>query len=1123
MSSRRVLLPRLFLHLPVSLLIGLGCWLGFMGLVHRSLAQASEQASEQASLQQAYRYVQEQAYDSALVHYRRALAVQAPGSEGHALRQADILQVEAELHYQADELEAAEQKNQRALQLRIAQLGEQDSLVADTYHQQGMILRKRGRLDDALKSYERSISLKKAVLSPNSPRLAQTYNNLINLLRSMGRFEASIAYGREALRINRAQFGELHPEVAKNLHNIGVSYKQLGNYVEALRLYEQSLAIKLAIMDSLHPELAVTYYGMGSLALAKGDPEQALRYTQAARSIWHALKDSSMLGFSQVILGVIYGEKGDHERAIAHNQQALDQQVQKYGTNHPMIAGIITNLAKYSLNAGNHAEAIAYNQQALDIQLDLLGSQHPNVAETYGTRGEILAEQGLFSQALPFFQRALRIMKQATGTSNPEVGARELALARCYALMGRVPEARAHHQRGVRMYEQAGLPQHADLAQSHQNLAEALLDLSRLDEAEGHLRRSFELLEASPLLNPPPMAASPPAIGHVYHQQLLIDGLASWTQLRLKQHLAGKDSALKQAFLTSMMAATLIDTLRLTYQGRMSRLLLAERAQRIFQQGVQAAYELQQRQPAARYLQAAFALIEKSKATWLNEAFNASQALRFADIPPEVLDQARQLRVDMAYFDRQRFEAQQRGDTTATHRWRRQWFHLKQVSDSLTAAIQQQYPTYYQFKYGTQRPQLSEVQAALGPSDLLLDYLLAEDQLYVFCVHQKGVYMRRVALPPRFGEQLLQLRSCLAEFSPTQSPSDSVYAHLGHRWHRLLIEPALSSSLAPEEVEHLLIIPSGELGLIPFEALLTESVNPPLAYHQLPYVLHQHAVSRLYSSQQLFQRSKQPAPRYLAGFAPSYQVQALPMGESSDLFGMLLRDGELALPGAQAEVRRISASMGGDTWTGELASKAAFLQHAPSYRVLHLAMHGMVNHEAPLYSHLVFSPAADSNYQLYASELYDMHLGADMVVLSACNSGYGNLQRGEGIISMAHAFSYAGASSLVMSLWSVADERAGSLMVAFYDLLRQGLPKHQALRHAKLAHLAESDPLYAHPFFWATFVAIGNMEPLSPQPTAWQRGGWAVVAIALFAGVAGGWYLYKKNAAKPRNSSRKQA
>jgi CHAT domain-containing protein len=188
----------------------------------------------------------------------------------------------------------------------------------------------------------------------------------------------------------------------------------------------------------------------------------------------------------------------------------------------------------------------------------------------------------------------------------------------------------------------------------------------------------------------------------------------------------------------------------------------------------------------------------------------------------------------------------------------------------------------------------------------------------------------------------------------------------------------------------------------------------------------------------------------------------------------------LPIPGAKAEVGKISTIYKGTVFEGAAASEKIFKTEASKYNILHLSAHTIIDNDNPMYSKLVFSPVSGSKDDglLNTYELFNMKLGAELAVLSACNTGNGRLQQGEGIISIARGFFYAGVPSVVMTLWSVEDASSAKLMELFYKYLHKGLPKDEALRQAKLEFLNHCDQLETYPYFWAGYVNIGDNLPL---------------------------------------------
>ncbi|GEM_PF-3568237 len=188
----------------------------------------------------------------------------------------------------------------------------------------------------------------------------------------------------------------------------------------------------------------------------------------------------------------------------------------------------------------------------------------------------------------------------------------------------------------------------------------------------------------------------------------------------------------------------------------------------------------------------------------------------------------------------------------------------------------------------------------------------------------------------------------------------------------------------------------------------------------------------------------------------------------------------IRLQWAEKEVRGIADGLHGRAFCRRMATEDVFKRKAPQAGIIHLATHAIVDDENPLYSKLVFAEDAASSEDgfLNTFELYNMKLNARLVVLSACNTGYGKVVHGEGIMSLARGFMYAGCPCIVMSLWPVDDQSTAGLMKGFFSGLAQGLRKDTALRQTKLDYLKQADAVQSNPFYWAGFVSIGNTHPI---------------------------------------------
>ena len=277
----------------------------------------------------------------------------------------------------------------------------------------------------------------------------------------------------------------------------------------------------------------------------------------------------------------------------------------------------------------------------------------------------------------------------------------------------------------------------------------------------------------------------------------------------------------------------------------------------------------------------------------------------------------------------------------------------------------------------------------------------------------------------------------------------------------------------------LTIIPHDKLSYIPFDALLSQMPDTSVMnFRNLSYLVRDYAINYSYSATLLYDYFDQEkkSSKSLLVFSPKYDSHESRTDPETAVSYFLS-----PLPGAKDEVKGISKFVSAVSFVDGLAQENTFKEEASEFDILHLAMHTIINDSLPMLSKLVFSKpdqkSVDDGY-LNAYEIYNMKLNARLAVLSACETGSGKLQRGEGVMSMARGFIYAGCPSIVMTLWQVEDKSGVKIMEDFYNYLSKGKRKDVALRMAKLNHLKNSDPLTAHPHFWLGYVNIGNPEPL---------------------------------------------
>jgi CHAT domain-containing protein len=638
--------------------------------------------------------------------------------------------------------------------------------------------------------------------------------------------------------------------------------------------------------------------------------------------------------------------------------------------------------------------------------------------------------------------------------------------------------------------------QHHDIAENFTKLAGIYLDQGYYDQALNALQNSisaniFNFSYRDPYTNPPRL--------NILSESRLLASLERKALAFAKRYAAqSKDlQDLKAAVSTYELAIRLMDDMRSGYKAEASKLLLAKSAMDIYDRAIQAVLLRHRTLGEPQDLEKAFLFAEKSKGGILLEALSDAQAKQFANIPDSLLERERQLQLDLALYDRRIIDEQLKGkaaDSTKIAQWRQKMFALQRAYETLLQQFEKDYRDYYDLKYQVRTASVKDVQEQiLDERTAIVEYFTGKDSIFIFALTQNGFRVAPVAKDSSFERQVEWLRSGIV------AKDFSRYASAARELHQALLKPVADQI----EMENLIIIPDGAISGIPFETLLTATIptaSDPNAYSGLPYLATDHTISYAYSATLLLQtlnRKREKPPQDYLAFAPVF-ASGLPSGtRSADFFSE-----SLALDSARVATRiRGYLSASRDEVKGILdiferrygffekllgkKSRTYFAREAneenikspatAGYRYVHFATHGFVNEKNPKLSGLILEQDEHSNEDgiLHLGEIYNLSLNADLVVLSACETGLGQIAKGEGIIGLTRGFLYAGAANLLVSLWQVNDETTADLMVNFYGSMLEGQTKAEALRQAKL-NLIQSHPEYAKPYYWAPFILVGR-------------------------------------------------
>jgi CHAT domain-containing protein/tetratricopeptide (TPR) repeat protein len=421
------------------------------------------------------------------------------------------------------------------------------------------------------------------------------------------------------------------------------------------------------------------------------------------------------------------------------------------------------------------------------------------------------------------------------------------------------------------------------------------------------------------------------------------------------------------------------------------------------------------------------------------------------------------------------------------------FFEAETTWQTFLDSLKQDYPKYYKMRYANIETNLENLQKNIPVNTTVVRYLFIEEDLYAFVADkiQKDIYKLD-------SKNIKEFINVLAE---NQSEVSIVSPKL-HKLYEQLWQPFEKEV----KTENVIIIPDGELFNLSFETLTPTKINSfkELATNSL---LTKHNISYNYSLLLLDKNRKTIdysndfiafAPEFNDKMKNDYRIAITDSIEMDKTYLKLLPQ-----PFSVDLAKEFSRLFKGESFLNEKASKTVFINEANEHKIIHIGTHAESNNISPELSRLIFAKnAEDEDNSLYTYEIYNQNLNSNLAILTACETGKPTYQSGEGMISLAHAFNYAGSESILTSLWKIDEQSSTQIIKYFYNYLAKGLTKDKALQQAKLDYLANAEGRTIAPQYWAGLVLIGDASPINISTSSNNLFFWifGVLAIILIAG-----------------------
>lgn len=873
-------------------------------------------------------------------------------------------------------------------------------------------------------------------------------------------------FQEEVLPAYEACWGEAHGETAYMHYMIGLVNTSLEEYYDGIQALRKAAQIYEALDSRIPDEEADVYQELAYLLQKVNDFTSAETYLKRAASIYQStveLDQYSQAEFHNTY-GVVLRAEGKWNEAEGRFQQALQLLEPLTGPFEiRRKAEVLQNLGAINLDQGNFSQSRSYVQSSINISR--ANNFQDLLAKNYDLIGSLEKRNGELDSALHYYGVALALKQAQQQTKLNE------QVANTFENLGDVDVAREDFQAGIRNY-QLGI---AELIEDNRSLP----------------------LYANPVIK------NRMVVNRYYLAQTLDQKATAYLEIAGR---SGDAQALSAALEAYEKIDTLVNQIRQGLSDGGSKYILQADIKEVYEKAVRSYLYAFEKTGDQLAFERAYQLAAKNKSLVLLEGLQNEQAKSFAGIPRDILREERRLK--KAYYDLEaKLLAAETNDPILTL-GPDSLFRLRRSYQELISTLESNYPRYYALKYSFIEPiRIEELQEKLDKRSAIIEYFVGERALLIFLITKEESRYFEVEKPADFEAKIQAFREIVRQSDP--GSAEARFSQLSYALYQQLLSLPLRALEAKGKWKRLKIIPDDVLLQFPFELLLTEPTTKGLQARTAPYLLREYALSYSYSNQLAFadRRTKRKIRRARSGFAgfgleyDDFTLNGLQgtgleqvEGENREMGRLKYSDDEVL---AAAEI------LGGQSWINQAATKAAFLEQAEQHRILHLAMHALVDDEYPLNSALIFSRAKDStDFMLKASDIYNMQIGADLAVLSACNTGFGTLQRGEGVRSLARAFTYAGSDRLLATLWEASDYSTKDILLSFYEAAKKqaGTPIDVLLQEAKLKYLENAPPTFTTPSYWAHLMILGDTFPLQTQNT--QLFGGKPYSLAVTLGIA---------------------
>lgn len=977
-------------------------------------------------------YLEISNYKKALKYLKQALVIRETIFGNKHIDTAESYNNIGSLYEKMDNYKKTLEYFKKSLAIKDELLGKEHKDISINYNNIGLLYLKMGNYKKALEYVKKSLKINKKYFKEESIEIARDYNNLASIYADMNHFKEALEYFKKSLTIHKKILGEEHTKTSTVYSNIGMFFKDINNYKKALEYLKKSLAIREKVLGAKHIETASSYNNIGMLYQDMNHYKEALEYLKKSLKIHEKIlgTEHTITAASYINVGAIYSNMKNYKKAFEYLNKSLVIYKKVLGKEHKIIpvAKAYNNIGTLYYEIKNDEEALKNFKKSLSINEKIFGKEHTETARNYNQIGVIYGNKNNYKLALEYIKKSLLIREKKFGNKHIDTAHSYNNLGTLYRDMGDYEKALKYQNKALTIFENILKENHHLIAVSHSNISATYYSTEKYSQAYIHSKKAFHIF----MKNRDKVFA-------------LLDSTEK--EKYLKSYIKRIDFLLDSAtkhLIELQKKSNQIKTIKvkkesidnwLNYKGT------------IFEyQNILPLVEQKTKDPILKKEIREYQSLNQKLANLEQKQTTDNNPKKFQEEITKIQNRISNLEVSL-------------GENN-TSRKIRELFGLKNIN-------------------------VTTIVSELKVNQLYIDFAKTDKNYYIFTLN-KNNKINFIQIDEEDSQKLdenikglesnnkkmveaIEHKTIEQKKEQLKKESQIILSEL----YNTLVVKYLSKEL--KNKKSLIISPDGLLNFLPFEAL----------YHEGRYLIEDYQISYISSGREFVRQTKREKaePKYeMICFGnpdfnlPSNGTKGMPIQNKGKVPELWKNYKNFSYLG-DTEIKMIRELYKKNILIYEKENATVRnLMKVESSKILHLSTHGkFLNNEniknPMLKSGLAFTGANNKNnfdgivtaLKISALDLKE----TELVVLSACESGLGDVQNAEGVVGLPKAFLQAGARNVIMTLWSVSTKESSELMKYFYQNIKSGQEYAIALRNAKIKMIE------MHPYYWSAFILHG--------------------------------------------------